>query len=273
MPLKTYMAAAVFAYGGALVLAFLFQRHLTYFPDTSPFIPAEWSMPELETLDVKAADGLNLRSWYRAPRKGKPVMVFFEGNGAHPGYRNFKVRPWLDAGYGLLFVGYRGYGGNPGKPSEQGIYNDSRAAIDAVLKRGIPQESLVFYGESIGAAMAVQMATEYKPAAMILEAPFTSLADVGVHHYWWLPVRLLARDKYDSISKIKNVHVPLLLIHGEKDRIVPVRFGRRLFAAANEPKQAVYIPEAGHNDLYEWGAAETVGRFLRELTKENGKND
>lgn len=111
MTFRTLLSAVVFAYGGVVVLAYLLQRHLTYFPDARPFIPAEWSLPELATLTLTAADGLTVHSWYRAPLDGKPVIVFFEGNGAHPGYRNFKVRPWLDAGYGLLLVGYRGYGG------------------------------------------------------------------------------------------------------------------------------------------------------------------
>ncbi|MDD5585531.1 MAG: alpha/beta hydrolase [Alphaproteobacteria bacterium] len=266
MTLKTLLSAAMFAYGGTLVLAFLFQRHLSYFPDKLAFIPAEWAMPELETLTVNTSDGLNLKSWYRGPKKsGRPVIVFFQGNGAHSGYRNFKVRPWLDDGYGLLFVGYRGYGGNPGKPSEQGLYNDARAAIGAVLQRGVSPSSLIFYGESIGSGVAVQMAMEYKPAALVLEAPFTSLPDAGAYHYPWLPVRSFLKDKYDSLAKIGRVHAPLLLIHGEKDRIVPIQFGRQLFAAANEPKQAVYIPEAGHNDLYDWGAEEVVLKFLAKI--------
>ena len=243
----------------------LMQRHLMYFPDAARFVPQEWALRELEPLNVMTEDGLAITSWYRpslAP--DKLTVVFFQGNAGHLGYRNYKVRPWLDAGYGVLMIGYRGFG-NPGAPSEEGLYMDAQAAIDAIRAKGVPENGLVFYGESMGTGVATQMATEYAAAALILESPYTSVPDVGSDRYPLVPVRWLLRDQYDSLAKIKQVRMPFLLLHGELDQVVPVKFGKKLFEAANEPKQAVYVPDAGHNNVYNMRVQQIVLNFLANL--------
>jgi len=253
-----------------LILFVVFQRSFSYFPGNTAFVPAEWDLNELHSLPVTTSDGLSLNSWYR-PQIDFPglTIVYFQGNASHFGVRNEKIRPWLNAGYGVLLVGYRGYNGNPGKPTEEGFYKDALAALDRISMNASTAQKLVFYGESLGTGIAMQMATEYNPSAIILEAPFTSFPDVGAYHYPWLPVRLLLRDQYKSLEKIVKVHAPLLLIHGEADNVVPVALGKKLFKAANEPKKAVYIPLAGHNDLYEYGAGEIVAQFLASIKAEN----
>lgn len=254
------LAYAVFI--GALALM---QKHLMYFPDSARFIPQEWALKELEPLEVTTEDGLQITSWYRpATSVDKLTIVFFQGNFKHLGYRNYKVRPWLDAGYGVLMVGYRGFG-NPGSPSEEGLYMDAQAAIDAIHKKGVAENGMVFYGESMGTGVATQMATEYAAAALILESPYTSVPDVGADRYPLVPVHWLLHDTYDSLSKIKNVHIPLLLLHGELDQVVPVKFGKEMFAAANEPKQAIYVPDAGHNNVYNLKTQQAVLNFLANL--------
>lgn len=241
------------------------QKDLLYFPGVGRFAPQEWALKELQPLDVTAEDGLKITSWYAPARaRDKMTIVFFQGNTGHLGYRNYKVRPWLDAGYGLLMVGYRGYG-NPGSPSEEGLYMDAQASIDAIKAKGVPENGLVFYGESLGSGVAVQMATEYGIAALILEAPFTSVVDVGASRYPFVPVRLIWRDRYDAVEKIGAVHAPLLLLHGEADQVVPIRFGKKLFDAANDPKQAVYLPEVGHNNIYGLKVQQLVLSFLSKL--------
>jgi len=241
------------------------QKSLMYFPEPARFVPAEWAVPELQPVEETTEDGLHITSWYRpALKRDKFTMVFFQGNAGHLGYRNYKVRPWLDAGYGVMMVGYRGFG-NPGSPSEQGLYNDARAAIDALHKRGVPDKAIVLYGESMGTGVATQMATEINAAALILESPYTSVPDVGANRYPMVPVRLLLRDKYDSLSKIKDVHMPLLLLHGELDQVVPVKFGHQLYEAANQPKQAEFVPDAGHNDVYSLRVQELVMEFIAKL--------
>ncbi|MDX2028008.1 MAG: alpha/beta hydrolase [Alphaproteobacteria bacterium] len=255
----------IFAYVVFIVALSFMQKRLMYFPDSLRFVPAEWAMKELQPMEVHAEDGLTLNSWYApAKKRDKFTIVFFQGNAGHLGYRNYKVRPWLDAGYGVMMVGYRGFG-NPGVPSEEGLYKDAGAAIRELIKRGVPQKAMVFYGESLGTGVAVQMATEYDASGLILESPYTSIPDVGSGRYPLVPVRLLLSDNYDSLDKIANIHMPLLLLHGEKDQVIPIRFGKKLFAAANEPKQAEFVPEAGHNDVYTLRVQQLILNFLSKL--------
>jgi hypothetical protein len=243
----------------------LMQKKLMYFPDPARFVPAEWAVPELQPIATKTDDDLSITSWYRPAQKSdRFTVVFFQGNAGHLGYRNYKVRPWLDTGYGVMMVGYRGFG-NPGSPSEQGLYKDARAAVDSLHKMGLSDKSLVFYGESMGTGVATQMATEFQPAALILESPYTSIPDVGEDRYPMVPVRLLLRDTFNSLSKIKNVHAPLLLLHGQLDQVVPVKFGKQLFDAANEPKQSEFVADAGHNDVYNLRVQQLVLDYLAKL--------
>lgn len=233
------------------------QRSLMYFPAGDlPPPPAPFAEVRLRT-----ADGLDLVAWEAPPAPGRPIVVYFHGNGGNIAGRLFKVRPFLEAGYGVLLVSWRGYGGNPGSPSEEGLLADGRAALAHVGERA----PVVLFGESLGAAVAVRLAAERAPMAVILEAPFASAVSVGAELYWWLPVSLLMKDRFESIRWIGEVRAPLLLLHGERDRVVPVAQGRRLLAAANEPKRGVFLPEAGHNDLFEHGAAAIELEFLSRL--------
>ena len=269
-----FLAAFYVILVGAL---YLFQRSLIYFPDRSRAQPAAFGVGEMAPVTLSTADGYDLVAWWRAPEAtGAPVGVFFHGNAGHIGFRGFKMRPFLDQGWGVLLTTWRGYSGNPGRPTEQGLYADGRAALAFLHKEGIARDRIVLYGESLGGGVAVQLAseaadesaTESGPGeaifgALVLEAPFTSAVDVGARAYPIFPVRYLMRDRFDSVAKIGRVWTPLLIVHGERDRVVATVFGRRLLAAANEPKQGRFIPGAGHNNLYEFGAAAVVVDFIR----------
>ena len=233
------------------------QRSLMYFPFGD--LPAP--PPPFAEVRLRTADGLDLTAWEAPPAPGRPIIVYFHGNGGNIAGRVFKLRPFLEAGYGVLLVSWRGYGGNPGSPSEEGLLADGRAALHHVGGR----TPVVLFGESLGGGVAVRLAAERPPMAMILEAPFASAVSVGAERYWWLPVRLLMKDRFESIRWIGGVTAPLLVVHGERDGVVPVRHGRRLLAAANEPKRGVFLPKAGHNDLFEHGAAEVELDFLSRL--------
>jgi uncharacterized protein len=274
---KEHLVHRILAWTGPLIIVYvvfiltlgLMQRHLMYFPDPAPFVPGAWALQELQPLEATTTDGLKITSWYRpSVTPDKFTIVFFQGNAAHLGYRNYKVRPWLDAGYGVLLVGYRGFG-NPGSPSEQGLYTDARAAIDALHKHNVSDSSIVLYGESMGTGVATQMATEVHAVALILESPYTSVPDVGADRYPFVPVHLLLRDQYNSLDKIKNIHMPLLLLHGELDQVVPIKFGRILFDAASQPKQAEFVPDAGHNDVYTPHVQQIILDFLAKLSAQN----
>lgn len=230
-----------------VLFLYIFQRQLIYFPSNTSISPAESGVPEMKEIHIKTDDGLSLKSWYRPPvNSNQPTIIFFHGNAGHIGHRAFIVKPFLDEGYGVFLLTYRGYSGNTGNPSEKGLYNDARA----VMKFLKNEDCLVLYGNSIGAAVAIQMATEYPVEGIVLQSPFTSLMDLGQHHYPVLPVRWLTKDKYDSLSKVKNIHVPVLVLHGERDMINPQKFSRKLFQALPEPKKFISVPEKGHNDLF-----------------------
>lgn len=241
---------------------YLFQRHLLYLPIGG--------RPELGTLaalgvrevTLRTADGLSLLSWYLPPREGQPVIAYFHGNGGHIGYRADRLRGFARYGYGALMVEYRGYGGNPGSPSEAGFHADAAAARDFLADCGIASDRLVLYGESLGSGVAVPLAARNEVAALILEAPFTSVAEVAQYHYSFVPASALVRDRFDSLSRIGEVRAPILVLHGERDRVVPIRFGRALFDAAPEPKELWAAREARHEDLVRFGALEAVRSFL-----------
>ncbi|WP_119458445.1 alpha/beta hydrolase [Rhodospirillaceae bacterium SYSU D60014] len=263
------LAVAAGAYMLVLGLMFGFQRQLLYLPSREAPDLAESGVDRLmEPVRVTTADGLEILLWYCPPSTpNAPVLALFHGNGGHIGHRAPKMKPYIEAGYGVLLAGYRGYGGNPGRPTEEGLYSDARAALDFFARQGLGAERLVLYGESLGSAVAVQMATERSVAALILEAPMTSVAAVAQARYPIFPVRWLVLDRFDSLAKIGSVRAPLLLMHGERDTVVPIRFGRVLFEAANEPKEARYFTDAGHNDLQAFGAPDAVLDFLERLNR------
>ena len=246
-----------------VAVPYLRQRKMIYFPDAALPEPAAAGVPEMAPVTLRTTDGLELVAWYAPARDEAPVVVYFHGNAGNIGGRGGKARPYLDAGFGVLLVAYRGFSGNPGEPSEAGFYHDARAALSFLDGEGVPAERIVVYGESLGSGVAVQMASERRFGAVVLEAPFTSIVDVAAAHYWYIPARYLVRDRFDSVAKIKDIGAPVLIVHGERDRIVPTRFGRALFDAAVEPKEGLFPADAGHNDLYDYGVAEAVIEFLK----------
>lgn len=260
------IVAAVVVYSLLVGILFVAQRHLMYFPDRGKPDFTRAGVPTMEQVVATTSDGLDLAMWYHPPaRPGAPVVTLFQGNAGNMGHRGFKISPIIAAGFGVLLAEYRGYGGNPGSPTETGLYRDGRAALDVLKRKGIAPGQIVLYGESLGSAVAVQLATERMFRAVVLEAPFTSAADLAASHFWFVPARYLLWDRFESLAKIGRIRAPLLVIHGEKDAIVPVRHGRELFAAAPEPKQVRYIPEAGHNDLNVFGAVEAAVHFIGSI--------
>ena len=174
-------------------------------------------------------------------------MLVFNGNAGDRSMRAPLAAALNRMGYSVLLFDYRGYGGNSGRPTEDGLAADARAA-EAWLAAQPGVERVAYFGESLGAAVAVGLAVQRPPAALVLRSPFTSLPDVGAVHYPWLPVRRLLLDRYPSIERIASVSAPLLVIAGDRDDIVPLSLSKRLYDAAAEPKRFVLVPGAGHND-------------------------
>jgi uncharacterized protein len=257
------IGSALTAYGGVVGGLFLLQRQLLYRPSkTRP------ELADLAQLGVREAvltteDGLSLFSWYLPPATGRPVIAYFHGNGGHIGYRADRLRRFACEGYGVLLAEYRGYAGNPGKPSEPRFCADGAAALDFLVGAGITPSRLVLWGESLGSGVAVYLAAKRLVAGVILEAPFTSVSAAAQHHYPFLPAALLARDRFDSLARIPKINAPLLVLHGERDMIVPVRHGRALLDAAPEPKEGWFASEASHETLARFGALEVAIAFIQ----------
>ena len=250
------------AYAALVGGLYLFQRQLIYYPDR-----ARPELFGLEQLGVREAvlsteDGLSLLSWYLPAQPGRPVVAYFHGNGGHIGYRAERLLRFAREGFGVLMAEYRGYGGNPGSPSETGFYADGRAALAFLERQAVAPNRLVLYGESLGSGVAVQLAVQHQIAGLILEAPPTSVAEVAQCHFPYVPAARLVTDRFDSLSRIGQVRAPILVLHGEGDRVVPVRFGRTLFNAAPEPKEGWFAPEAGHEDLARYGGLDVVVAFI-----------
>jgi fermentation-respiration switch protein FrsA (DUF1100 family) len=253
---------AVVAYAALVGGLYLFQRQLLYLPDLTR--PELLGLEKLGVREVTLSteDGLSLLSWYLPPRPSRPVIAYFHGNGGHIGYRAERLLRFAREGYGVLMAEYRGYGGNPGTPSETGFYADGRAALTFLDRERVAANRLVLYGESLGSGVAVKLAAEQQVTAVILEAPPTSVAEVAQSHFPFVPAARMVVDRFDSLSRIGKVKAPILVLHGERDRVVPVRYGRALLAAAPEPKEGWFAPEAGHEDLARYGSLDVVVAFI-----------
>ena len=262
--LKWLLIVIVLGYGLLLLMMTLFQRKLMYFPDRRRYPPAAAGLPQAEEVHLAAADGGKLSARHVPPRGDNPGGHYFQGNAGALDLRVGRFE-WLIAdGTGLVALNYRGYGGSTGKPSEAGLIRDAVAA-DAFAAARYQPSRLVLWGESLGTAVAVALASTSAVGGVILDAPFTSAADVGAAAYPLVPVRWLIRDPFHSHARIAQVTAPVLVLHGERDRVVPIRFAERLFALANEPKHMARFPRGGHVDLDDHGALDVVRKFLAEL--------
>jgi len=265
--ISSVLAIAALLYLALLALLFFGQRRLVFRPDVGRADLAAAGLTEQMTeVATATADGLTLHSWWApAVRADQRVIVYFHGNAGHRGGRAERIRDYLAAGYGVLLVGYRGYGGNPGQPSEPGLYADARANLGFLAAHNVRPEQIVLFGESLGTAVAIEMALEFPALALVLEAPLASIVLSARARYPLFAFDFLVKDKFNSLGKIARVRMPLLLVHGELDRTTSVRFGRMLYAAANEPKQGVFLSEANHNNLMEHGLARTTMAFIEAV--------
>ncbi len=244
---------------------------LLYFPSRAIVETPGGAGLEYRDLALDTDDGERLHGWW-VPARARPVghVLFCHGNAGNVGDRVLHADLLTAAGFDVLLFDYRGYGDNPGRPSEEALYRDARAAREYLSRReDVDTERLVYFGESLGAAVVVKLATEHPPAGLVLRSPFTSLAAVGKLHYRWLPVGWMLKDRYESLAAIKGVHVPVLVIAGGSDAIIPATQSRALHDAAAGPKRFVLIEGADHNDAELFVGPEVlaaVGRFLDEVT-------
>jgi fermentation-respiration switch protein FrsA (DUF1100 family) len=243
-----WLIAAVGLYGGFVALLYVAQRSLQYFPERRRTAPSVVGLPEAEEAVLDTADGERVIVWHVPPREGQPIFLYFHGNGGSLRWRVERFRALIADGSGLIALSYRGYGGSSGRPTETGLVKDAAAAYAFAVAR-YPAERIILWGESLGSALALALAAEKPVGGLVLEAPFTSAADVGAHHFWFVPVRLFLRDQFRSDLCAGKVTAPVLVVHGDDDTIVPVTLAERLYGLIWAPKRFVRIAGAGHNDL------------------------
>lgn len=233
-------------YIAVAALMYLFQDKLLYHPDPQRSDPRAIGLAHAEEVTLTAADGTRLIAWYTPAKPGAPTILFLHGNGGSLKGRTDRYRYYTDEGFGVLFLSWRGYGGSGGAPGEKGFNQDADAAYDFLRAQGVAPDSLFLVGESLGTGLAVQLAARRPVKALALEAPYDSIAAVAAARYWWLPVKYLINDDFDAVKAIASVRVPVLIQHGDADTVVPIAAGRRLYAAANEPKQFITIRDGTH---------------------------
>ena len=225
------------------------QRSLIYLPDPGPVPAAAAVLPGARDVVLSTADGLELGGWFLPPDSDVPVVLVASGNAGHRGYRAPLAEALHDSGLGVLLFDYRGYGGNPGSPTESGLALDVRAARAFLVDdAGVAPERLFYFGESLGAAVVTELATEHPPAGLVLRSPFVDLASVAAVHYPFLPARALLRDRFPVAEGLARVEAPATVVHGTADTIVPPAQSRAVAEAAPRLHQLVAVPGADHND-------------------------
>jgi uncharacterized protein len=252
---------ALFYFGGIAVLYWKQRDMLFPIPPVGRTTPAAAGFAQAEEHFLPTADNEKVIVWHVPAKPGRPVILFFHGNGDFLAGRVSRFRKLVSDGTGLVALSFRGYAGSTGSPSEEGLLKDAAAAYAFTAER-YEASQIVAWGFSLGSGVAVAIASERPVAKLILEAPYTSTVDVAASLLPIAPVSLLMRDQFHSDRRIGRVTAPLLIMHGEADPAINIRFGERLFAMAHEPKQFVRFPDGGHENLDEFGAIETVRRFI-----------
>lgn len=255
--------AAIVVYAGWGVMLLFMQPRLTYRPLRGvACTPADRGLRH-EDVVFHSRDGVRLAGWYIPASDARFTVLFCHGNGGNIMHAISAVKAFHEMGLNCLVFDYRGYGDSEGKPTEAGTYLDARAAFDWLTQvKGTPAERIILCGRSLGGAIAAHLATEVRPAALALEGTFTSYADIGAHFYPYMPVRLFARFRYDTLANVKQVRCPVMVVHSKDDRVVPLQFGARLFDAAPQPKQFTEIA-GNHNDGFALSADRYKAAWLR----------
>jgi fermentation-respiration switch protein FrsA (DUF1100 family) len=269
---RIVVALLVLVLLAGLVLAAVWglQRQLIYFPDPSDVPPAGDVLPGARDVTLETSDGVELGAWYvpaRAERDLGMAVLMAPGNGGNRAGRTGLARELGDRGFAVLLLDYRGYGGNPGSPTEGGLAADADAAVEALADLGHPLDRTIYFGESLGTGVVAGLQERHAPAGIVLRSPFTELADVGRHHYPWLPVRTLLRDRFPVLGPLAVSDVPVTVVYGDHDGVVPTELSERVADGAPSLVERVVLEGADHNDAVMFGprVADAVERLARSL--------
>ena len=264
--LKRLVVIAALCYA-AVTAVFAFQQRQFLFntgDDGKLAAASGLAVPDSERIALTASDGVQITAWYVPPATGRKVMLFFHGQGGQLVIQTGRWRRIREAGHGILALSYRGYPGSKGSPTEAGIHLDARAAYDWLVARHAKQD-IVLHGHSLGSGVAVHLAAGIEAHALVLEAPFTAAVDVATERMPWLPVGLLMLDQFRSRDRITQVRMPLMIVHGNRDAVIPPAHSERLYSLANEPKTFVRMVDGDHNTLVRDGLYDHLWSFLGKL--------
>jgi len=249
-----------------LVGAPVLERALLYFPDPQRRAPQSFGLDDFSQHEVATADGTSrLVLWAHDAAPGERTLLYFHGNAGHLGNRAERLATFSAAGYGVVIMAYRGFSGSTGKPSETANVADAQTVYAWLTDRGVRPETIVLYGESLGTGVAVQLAVKRQVGALVLDAPYTAIVELGAKAYPYLPVRLLMRDRYETYKVIDKITRPMLIIHGDRDAIIPLEMGREIARLAGSNAQLEIIRGAGHSDHGQYGSIERVIDWVRAL--------
>lgn len=258
-------------YSLILTFYFIFQRSVVFKPLLQRMSPTITDLTKVEIVKLKTKDGLELNSWYYLPSKNQStVILYLHGNSGNISTRESSMANYINAGFGVFLLEYRGYGDNPGYPTEEGLYHDARAAVEFLKSQGVKPKDLVVLGESMGTGITTQLATEYNFKGIVLQSPFTSMTDVGKGKYPYIPVDLLLRDRFESVKKIDKIHSPILFIHGDHDELIPISHMEKLYKKSKSIiKYKKIYKNYGHSDLPQY--SNVVINFINNI--KSGKNN
>jgi fermentation-respiration switch protein FrsA (DUF1100 family) len=252
-------------YLSLLFIIFIFQRNLLYHPKENNYFGDKLKV-KIEKVKIKTSDNFELLGWYHEKDlRNFKTIVFFHGNAGTLENRIHKINHFKNMNINFLIISWRGFSGNLGKPSEKGLYEDGKSTINWLKRKGLKDNDIVLYGESLGTGIATHIAQNQKFAGVILESPFTSMVDAAKNVYPYFPIKLLLKDKYENDKKIKNVNSPILIMHGEADKIVPFWMGEKMYKLANEPKYSYFTKKDNHMMEYNEKMIKILTEYLKRL--------
>ena len=263
--LKKFAVGLAAAYIAFVAIIYFGQRLLMYFPSNDNPQPGDVGLSGVSIELLTTSDGQTRVNWYSPAEDGMPTILFFHGNAGEIGYRGNRLEAYKAAGFGALFVSWRGYGGSTGTPSEEGIITDALSAYDWLIAQGVTSQMIAVVGESMGTGAAVQLASQKPVGALLLGAPFNAAVEIAQEQYPFVPVGLLMRDQFRSVDHAAKIAAPTLIIHGNEDRVVPFASGRKLFRSITAPKEFVTLEGAGHNAISDTYAIAHEIRFVRRI--------
>ena len=255
----------ILIYLSILVLLFIFQRNLMYLPEENNYSGDKIKV-EIEKVKINTSDNLDLLGWFhKKDLKKFKTILYFHGNAGKLENRIHKLNHFKDMEVNFLIIAWRGFSGNKGKPSEKGLYIDGNSATKWLKNLGLNEEDIILYGESLGTGIATEIAQNSNFAGLILETPFTSMVDAATNVYPYIPVGLLLKDRYENYKKIKNINIPILVMHGEADQIVPFRMGKKIYDIAKQPKYYHFTKYDDHMMEYDENLVSELKKFIKSL--------